>query len=175
MALQSYHKAWLSKHPERDARWLQTKLSEGFDVHHLDGDHSNDDPANLVLIESGDHADLHGIPLKRRLSDGKDGRRAIRSQMSEARKADCKRAYEAKTRETTWREIATDLALAGVDPPTRARALAEAHAYANGLPWPKPESALPAGRMGLKKTNGKWMRNYGPHLPEGWPQWRAPQ
>lgn len=36
-------------------------LRDGFDVHHLDGDHSNDDPANLALIEHTDHMRLHGM------------------------------------------------------------------------------------------------------------------
>ena len=40
-------------------------LYVGFDVHHMDGNHTNNDPSNLVLIEHGDHMMLHG--KKRRL------------------------------------------------------------------------------------------------------------
>lgn len=36
-------------------------LKEGFDVHHIDGDHSNDHPGNLALIEAVDHLRLHGM------------------------------------------------------------------------------------------------------------------
>jgi HNH endonuclease len=36
-------------------------LIEGFQVHHMDGDHSNDSPDNLVLIEAADHMMLHGM------------------------------------------------------------------------------------------------------------------
>ncbi len=32
---------------------------EGFDVHHVDGDHENNLPDNLVLIEHRDHFMLH--------------------------------------------------------------------------------------------------------------------
>ncbi|MEN3238678.1 HNH endonuclease [Methylobacterium ajmalii] len=34
-------------------------LLDGFDVHHLDHDHANNDPANLVLIEAQDHMRVH--------------------------------------------------------------------------------------------------------------------
>jgi hypothetical protein len=57
--LKSYHAAWLSAHPDLTKEWLWQKLREGFDVHHLDGDHSNDDPLNLILIYHPDHMMLH--------------------------------------------------------------------------------------------------------------------
>lgn len=59
--MQTYHHAWLKNHPERDEAWLQSMLSAGFDVHHVDGNHANDDPANLVLIEHVDHMRIHGM------------------------------------------------------------------------------------------------------------------
>jgi hypothetical protein len=62
-ALESYHLAWLSVHPERSAGWLKDKLRDGFHVHHIDGDHSNDAPINLVLIDGTDHMRLHGMKL----------------------------------------------------------------------------------------------------------------
>lgn len=34
-------------------------LALGFDVHHLDGSHDNNDPKNLVLIDGADHMMLH--------------------------------------------------------------------------------------------------------------------
>ena len=54
-----HHAAWLSAHPERSAEWLAERVAEGFHVHHVDGDHDNNDQLNLVLIESGDHMMLH--------------------------------------------------------------------------------------------------------------------
>jgi hypothetical protein len=60
--LQSYHHAWLSVHPHRSVEWLSERMADGFDVHHIDGDHANDEPSNLVLIECADHMRLHGQP-----------------------------------------------------------------------------------------------------------------
>lgn len=57
--LETYHYAWLSAHPERTEKWLIGILAQGFAIHHMDGDHHNDDPKNLVLIESGDHMMIH--------------------------------------------------------------------------------------------------------------------
>jgi hypothetical protein len=36
-------------------------LEEGFQVHHINGDHSDNAPENLVLIEALDHLRMHGI------------------------------------------------------------------------------------------------------------------
>ena len=60
VCLSPHHEAWLSAHPNRTAGWLKRMLKEGFDVHHLDGNHANNDPANLVLIEHMDHMMIHG-------------------------------------------------------------------------------------------------------------------
>lgn len=69
-----HHLAWLSVHPERSQEWLSERLRDGFDVHHLDGDHSNNDPSNLVLIDAGDHLMLHnGKTRVPRLSDIRRG------------------------------------------------------------------------------------------------------
>ena len=57
--MQEYHEIWLSTHPHRTREWLEQMLADGFDIHHIDGDHSNNDPGNLVLIESSDHMMLH--------------------------------------------------------------------------------------------------------------------
>jgi len=57
--MNSYHYAWLSVHPHRTEEWLADRLKDGFDVHHMDGDHSNDDPLNLILIDGADHMMLH--------------------------------------------------------------------------------------------------------------------
>lgn len=64
--LASYHLAWLSAHPARSAEWLSAMLADGFDVHHIDGDHSNDATTNLALIETQDHAlNIHQLPFTR--------------------------------------------------------------------------------------------------------------
>lgn len=56
----AHHRAWLSVHPDRSYAWLRLRLDDGFDVHHVDSNTSNNDPYNLVLIESTDHLRLHG-------------------------------------------------------------------------------------------------------------------
>lgn len=58
--MKSYHYAWLSAHPTWTVDCLRAALRAGFDVHHLDGDPTNNDPGNLVLIENADHKMLHG-------------------------------------------------------------------------------------------------------------------
>jgi hypothetical protein len=60
-----HHLAWLQAHPDRSAEWLAERLRDGFDVHHVDGDHQNNTPANLVLIEHIDHMRLHGWTMSR--------------------------------------------------------------------------------------------------------------
>lgn len=57
--MKHHHKAWLQAHPHRTVEWLRERIREGFDIHHLDGDYTNNDPDNLVLIEHTDHLMLH--------------------------------------------------------------------------------------------------------------------
>lgn len=62
LRLQAHHLAWLACHPERTAQWLADHLADNFHVHHVDGDHGNDAPNNLALIEGLDHMLLfHGM------------------------------------------------------------------------------------------------------------------
>lgn len=59
ICLKPYHQVWLDAHPSRDEAWLRNVLSLGFNIHHVDLDHANCDPKNLVLIEFYDHMMLH--------------------------------------------------------------------------------------------------------------------
>lgn len=75
-------------------------MLNGFDVHHLDGDHGNNDPANLVLIEHSDHMMLHGgRTLGRMKPKGQKAARALTIQ-------DGQIALAMRGRGATWREIA---------------------------------------------------------------------
>ena len=69
--LQPYHYAWLSAHPERTEEWLRNKLSEGFQIHHINKIHEDNHPNNLILIEQGDHFLLHN-GVKRFLFKGRN-------------------------------------------------------------------------------------------------------
>jgi hypothetical protein len=72
--MESHHLAWLSTRVHRTIDWLKEKLAEGFDVHHLDGNHSNNEPSNLVLIECSDHMRLHGGRICRLNGKGERGK-----------------------------------------------------------------------------------------------------
>lgn len=114
--MKAYHEAWLAAHPERDAVWLQERLADGFDVHHLDGDKSNNGPTNLVLIEHRDHFMLHsgGRPAARTSSPRGPHRKTLRRG---------KLALMHRQRYLYWREVALLLDC------TRAQAMSSAKAY----------------------------------------------
>jgi len=79
--MEQYHKAWLAAHPERDEAWLKERLKDGFHVHHVDGDHSNNEAGNLILVDGVDHLHLHNG----RLVDGiKNWRRLVSKKGREA-------------------------------------------------------------------------------------------
>ena len=63
----AHHAAWLAAHPNRAPDWFKARLADGFDVHHIDGDPTNNDPLNLALIEHDDHMRIHKAPLFSRL------------------------------------------------------------------------------------------------------------
>lgn len=86
--MQEHHKVWLKAHPNRSKEWFKERLKDGFDIHHMDGNHENNDPLNLVLIEHEDHNRLHGFPdsLSRiRVVDIKEQKRKERLARNEKR------------------------------------------------------------------------------------------
>lgn len=114
--LKSYHYVWLAGRPDRSEEWLKAKLSEGFDIHHIDGDHWNDAPENLVLIEHVDHMRLHGMKgslgrLKPRRKS-RDGSIEGRVRASRKRLARAMKVYEDSytRREQAWRDTAKKIA-----------------------------------------------------------------
>ncbi len=62
--LEPYHYVWLGSHPDRTEAWLRERLADGFHVHHVNGNHEDNDPDNLALMEGVDHLRLHGMELK---------------------------------------------------------------------------------------------------------------
>jgi len=115
--------------------WLRFVLKAGFDIHHLDGDHDNNVPENLVLIEHVDHMRLHGAKtgFKRELETVKARRKAAFLEEGQ-------RAYEAAlhVRKTAtyasgiWVEAGRLSGLRGA----RAQSRARLWATENGLEWP---------------------------------------
>ena len=108
--MKDYHKAWLAAHPERSEAWLRECFRDGFDVHHLDGNHQNNDPANLVLIEHVDHMRIHAMPVVYlNQKKGKQRERAPRDWRRTTQHANDVRRAEVKRRKRA--EILNGLAL----------------------------------------------------------------
>lgn len=135
MALRPYHLAWLSIHPERTAEWLSARLADGFDIHHMDGDHLNDEPENLALVESGDHLRVHNrggfrrilAEAKERVDEERAGRRARWGLW----------AYRKRERGFSWGELDWVVkAGAGLRCRAAAEQMAWLAAQALDLPWP---------------------------------------
>lgn len=134
--MQSYHWAWLANHPDRSERWLRNMLADGFQVHHIDGDHSNDEPSNLALIEGQDHLRLHELDglavwLKRKLE-----RRLASLSDDDALGRWC---YELRSRPMLWRDVYR--IVEGLEPPRSGhcptvRKAAQRHADRHDKPWP---------------------------------------
>lgn len=96
--LKSYHLAWLAAHPKRSEEWLRAHIADGFDVHHLDGNKTNDDARNLLLIEHDDHMRLHGMPFTElpKITGRMGGKRRAANMNATARKQSAQKA--ARTR-----------------------------------------------------------------------------
>lgn len=61
--MKKWHRNWLQRHPWRTKEWLQERLRDGFDIHHLDNNPFNHSPDNLILVDGNDHRDLlHKVP-----------------------------------------------------------------------------------------------------------------
>lgn len=125
--LQSYHLAWLAFHIDRTEGWLRDRLADGFDVHHLDGDHANDEPLNLVLIEHADHMRLHGMTGGHRLR--RVAQKGPRQSTLDAGKV----AYDRRANGETWRRIGR-----------MGMSSAKSFAKSSGLAWP-PKSSVTHG------------------------------
>lgn len=133
-----HHEAWLSAHPERSSEWLNARILDGFDVHHLDGDHSNNDPLNLVLIDHVDHMRLHGMTsgsyrLRALSGVGVSGPRPQTLSYGQI-------TYAKRQEGKTWRQIGFDLGIGR----TRALNTARTFAAANDREWPVRDPAAGA-------------------------------
>lgn len=87
------------------------RLADGFHVHHADGDHSNDAPSNLCLIEGIDHMlvfhgwKLRQVPTGKQLAPNtnlfsqlgaKGGRAAAKKLTAKQRRAKARKAANAR-------------------------------------------------------------------------------
>jgi hypothetical protein len=105
--LKEYHRIWLAVHPERTEEWLRRMFKEGFHIHHLDGNHYNNIPNNLILIEAGDHFLLHN-GVKRMLFIKRTGKSKRKKIKQKIRVTGCilKTIKDKKPKNTNWGFIA---------------------------------------------------------------------
>lgn len=135
--LRSYHHVWLESHRNRTEEWLCERLADGFDIHHIDGDGDNDSPANLVLIECGDHMRLHGHPNFLRI-----GMESQKRRRAEQRLRTAAIAYTALSEGHDWRSLER---LTGYGAAYGER-LARQYAKTENLRWPvRPKPSRPDG------------------------------
>ncbi len=132
MFLQKYHKVWLEGHPEYDEWWLSQALAAGFDIHHLDEDHDNDDFGNLILVEKRDHSKLHG-KMSASAIESRNRWENARERISIGEKAYTIRVEEGYT----WTKIGEMLGYSAYSG-TRATTLAAYYAKHNKKEWPIP-------------------------------------
>jgi len=148
-SVKRYHLAWLKAHPNRSKEWLSKALVEGFDIHHMDGNHSNDEPDNLVLIESLDHFNLHGSPKlcrvnrfghkwgervkKRRIA--RKERKRIKPKEEVITIGNGEEAYSLRTLALTWEDIAIKVGF-GINAGPKACEVARNYAGLNNWVWP---------------------------------------
>lgn len=130
-----HHKAWLKAHPHRSRTWLKERTADGFDIHHIDGDHDNNDPKNLILIEHLDHFMLHSGGRPRYVGRRYVGRRKKPNPFG-------KPAYEARaTRQ--WPEVDEFLAKQGLKVSYGdSMHAAKRYALDNELLWPAPTTSI---------------------------------
>ncbi len=125
--MEAHHKAWLSKH-HQPPEFLQQAIEAGFHVHHIDGDHDNNDTANLVLIFGRDHMSLHSMAPA--MGDAKrNAEKAAHTRSRKKAKRGCQ-AYGLRLTGVTWAEIARST---GIKSPLNA---AKHYASVESKPWP---------------------------------------
>lgn len=109
-----------------------------YDVHHLNGDRTDNRPENLEVVERGEHASRHGAerprkygPYRSRQAQAKAGRATARRERFAARRARVRELYDEGMTTTAIAE------LLGVDSSTVSRDLRAAGGHGRTGPTPK--------------------------------------
>ena len=130
-------RAWLSDHPTRSEAWLDRIIAEGFDLHHIDGDYTNNNPYNLLLVETDDHrAVLHNIKISVAVNVEN------RLQCRRTRLTKGEKAYQLRQLGLGWADADAFLRI------TSSNMYARQFALINKLPWPIPVGRASWGRRG---------------------------
>ena len=143
--MKDYHLIWASKHGVSDD-FVSQATAAGFDIHHIDGDHGNNAPENLVMIYSGDHFAFHGAP---RFAGRADGVWMTREELDERKKTNGQKAYEARLSGKRWAEIDIPGALN----------VAKFYAQHAGLKWPINVKCRRRSKWEMQEIRGReWLR-----------------
>ncbi len=125
----TYHKIWMEKHGV-SAEWMEQALRNGFDIHHVDGDHTNNEPGNLVMIYHGDHFQFHGgSPGLRNLVNIK-GKWVDKEEWEAQSLSDGRKAYEIRASGKPWLDVKAQIPSAWHK--------AKKFAQHSGKEWPIP-------------------------------------
>lgn len=149
MNLLPHHQAWLDSRPDRTVVWLRDRLREGFHIHHIDGNHGNNDPRNLALVEGADHMKFHGhyglceTMISRRAARSRRRSERANEIVIETRRAAL--AYRLRQQGYAWSDITNHLWSRGCD--SRAMGVAKSYAAKMRMPWPVPQISSPGARL----------------------------
>ena len=151
--LEAYHLVWLAIHPWRTEEWLRDKLADGFDIHHIDGDHSNDGPGNLVLIDHADHFMLHGSPIKIGRIQKVRSKRLENKELAHANNELAWSLYHDRQAGKPWHAVAAAHKLKMVT----AIRIAERYAKRLHLQWPlMPKEEGRGAKQSAKESVASW-------------------
>lgn len=123
--MNEYHRAYLSKGTMTEEFFLEA-LANGFDIHHVDGDHNNNDPDNLVMIYKADHFTMHGAKV---FHAKMDGRWMTQEEIDSIKATQGEKAYKLRASGLLWREVDETLGKKTIH-------LAKFYAQYNKLEWP---------------------------------------
>lgn len=104
--MKEYQLNWL-KESGKSIEWLRSAFENGFDIHHLDGNHNNNNPNNLVLIYTRDHMMIHtGVKTLQRMTPCE----WVDNKEYYEKKTDLgKKGYNLRKEKLKWGEIAERL------------------------------------------------------------------
>ncbi len=131
------HRAWLTKHENITAEWLGGAIAEGFQIHHIDCNHENNSPDNLLLIFGRDHMYIHGLNsnFARMANKSRNEWICKRKNMYERIKVG-EKGYELRQSGMKWREVAETLGYTDGNIAITASNATRQYAKYNKLEWP---------------------------------------